>query len=481
VGRSTTLVETNSINFIPLDQRHGRASNLFFVWFSANMELPVVAAGAATIAAGLSLQWSIVAIVSGALVGAVLMAYHSAQGPSLGLPQMIQSRAQFGFYGASFPLVVVVLLYLGFYAAGAVLGGVALHGLIGLPTGWALVVMGVLTVIVTIAGHDVIHVFMRYMAYFLGAAFLVLTITYATTSHTPSHPGGHFLLGPFLAGLEVAAMTQLGYAPYVADYSRYLPRSQTVRATFGWTYLGVSLSGIWLMILGAFLENSFPGEDPALTLHGISLRVGGWFGPVTYLALIAGIMGINALNLYGAYMSSLACIEAFRQKWRRTLRLRLTFIIPIAIVATGMSFLYEDNLLNSYENFLIIGLGLLVPWTAINLVDFYFVRHGEYSVPDIQSPSGIYGRVSIPGVVAYVIGFLIQVPFMVNAIFTGPGARLFGGGDVSWVIGALVAAGIYLVGMRHRGERAGEAAVTAEVAGAGKGQLATDASLTNET
>jgi NCS1 family nucleobase:cation symporter-1 len=45
---------------------------------------------------GASLFWSVLAIVVGVLVGTLFMAFHSAQGPQLGLPQMIQSRRQFG-------------------------------------------------------------------------------------------------------------------------------------------------------------------------------------------------------------------------------------------------------------------------------------------------------------------------------------------------------------------------------------------------
>jgi len=39
---------------------------------------------------------------------------------------MIQSRAQFGFYGAIVPLVLVLLMYVGYFAASAILGGAAL-------------------------------------------------------------------------------------------------------------------------------------------------------------------------------------------------------------------------------------------------------------------------------------------------------------------------------------------------------------------
>lgn len=41
------------------------------------------------------------------------MALHSAQGPRLGIPQMIQSRAQFGFCGAILPILLVILMYVG--------------------------------------------------------------------------------------------------------------------------------------------------------------------------------------------------------------------------------------------------------------------------------------------------------------------------------------------------------------------------------
>jgi NCS1 family nucleobase:cation symporter-1 len=43
---------------------------------------------------------------AGALVGGVVIALASAQGPRMGIPQMVQSRGQFGRYGA---LLIVFL------------------------------------------------------------------------------------------------------------------------------------------------------------------------------------------------------------------------------------------------------------------------------------------------------------------------------------------------------------------------------------
>ena len=57
----------------------------------------------------------LVAIVVGQAVGGVLMALHSAQGPQMGIPQMIQSRAQFGSWGALLVTVIAAVMYVGFF------------------------------------------------------------------------------------------------------------------------------------------------------------------------------------------------------------------------------------------------------------------------------------------------------------------------------------------------------------------------------
>ena len=50
-------------------------------------------------------------------------------GPRLGVPQMIQSRAQFGYYGALLVVLVAVAMYVGFFASNLVLGGQSINQL----------------------------------------------------------------------------------------------------------------------------------------------------------------------------------------------------------------------------------------------------------------------------------------------------------------------------------------------------------------
>ncbi len=107
-------VEKRSIDFIPETERHGEPRSLLFVWFGANANITTVAAGVLPVSLGLNLFWSALSILLGSLIGAIFMASHSAQGPRLGIPQMIQSRAQFGVFGAIVPLLFVMFIYLGF-------------------------------------------------------------------------------------------------------------------------------------------------------------------------------------------------------------------------------------------------------------------------------------------------------------------------------------------------------------------------------
>ena len=111
-------IERHTIYQIPLDQRHGQARHLFTLWFGANMTVLTIVTGAlATTVFHQSFVAGVAGILVGNLVGAVFMALHAAQGPQLGVPQMVQSKGQFGSIGASFIVALVILMYVGYFAS----------------------------------------------------------------------------------------------------------------------------------------------------------------------------------------------------------------------------------------------------------------------------------------------------------------------------------------------------------------------------
>src|SRR6202790_5177353 len=111
-------IEQHTIYQIPLDQRQGRSRDLVNIWFGANIQMLTIVTGAlATTVFKLTFFSAAAAIMVGNLVGAIFMALHAAQGPRLGVPQMVQTREQFGSMGAVLVVGIVIVMYVGFLAS----------------------------------------------------------------------------------------------------------------------------------------------------------------------------------------------------------------------------------------------------------------------------------------------------------------------------------------------------------------------------
>jgi nucleobase:cation symporter-1, NCS1 family len=89
---------------------------------------------------------------------------------------------------------------------------------------------------------------------------------------------------------------------------------------------------------------------------------------------------------------------------------------------------------------------LFIPWTAVNLVDYYIVRRGHYAIAEIFNPHGMYGRWGWRGILAYLIGFAAMTPFFdVGTLCEGVAAKALGGADISFFVGLPVAGVLYYV------------------------------------
>ncbi|MEU8876222.1 hypothetical protein AB0D24_34795 [Streptomyces javensis] len=110
------------------------------------------------------------------------------------------------------------------------------------------------------------------------------------------------------------------------------------------------------------------------------------------------------------------------------------------------------------------GFGVVL-WTAINLIDFYAVRHGRYSIREIFNPHGIYGRWNWRGLTAYGVGFVSMRPFAVIGDVEGPLARWVKGADVTMLAGLAISPLLYLVLRRSLDVDAERAVVTSADAG----------------
>jgi nucleobase:cation symporter-1, NCS1 family len=129
--------------------------------------------------------------------------------------------------------------------------------------------------------------------------------------------------------------------------------------------------------------------------------------------------------------------------------------VLLALSLAG-ALLTKGAFLTDYTDFILLLLYVLVPWTAINLVDYYLLRHGRYDVESFfRRDGGIYGRVNGVAVTCYLIGIVVQLPFVASPLYTGPVARSLGGVDLSWIVGLAITAPAYFWLARRSRARSG--------------------------
>jgi purine-cytosine permease-like protein len=124
--------------------------------------------------------------------------------------------------------------------------------------------------------------------------------------------------------------------------------------------------------------------------------------------------------------------------------------VGFASISLILGLAFADST-TTLDALLLIMLYLLVPWTAINLTDYFLLRRGHYDVAALFTPDGVYGAWAAPGLLAYFVGVAAQLPFMVLPFFVGPAAVALGRVDISFVVGLAVSATSYAVLARRAG------------------------------
>jgi purine-cytosine permease-like protein len=386
-----------------------------------------------------------IAVTLGCAFGTFFMAFHSTQGPQLGLPQMIQSRPQFGFLGALLVWVVALIAFIGFNAFNQILAAQTVQSLYGGNSVATMLIFSLLSVSLACLGYDLIHVAQRAVAYLLIAALLIFSVLALSRLQFSTAQSSlvHFPTVPFIAQFFAAASYQISWSIYVSDYSRYLPRDVGVRESFWWTYLGGFIGGTWTMLVGTLAAALYPKLEIATALRTVADNVLPGFGKPLLICCLLGLVTITSLNFYGASLTLLSVLDSLKLG-RPTLAKRLLTLAFATVAASGIALVSTHDFVEKFGDFLAVLLYLFTPWTAINLVDFYLVRKGHYSVREIFNPDGMYGRWNWRGLVAYGVGFVAMIPFFSTGLYTGPVAKHLSGADLAMLVGLPVSAAVYL-------------------------------------
>lgn len=442
--RRLFAVERESIGPIPERERHGNSRQLFAIWLGMNMTpLTVVTGATATTLLGLPLVPAMLAIVLGHAIGGVGMALHAAQGPVLGIPQMLQARGQFGTKGASLIVCIAIVMFVGYFASNLVVSSESVSAILPSSDPTIVIVLcACLSFVIAAFGYDLIRKVTAVSGYVIGVlVLLAFSCLFGTGSFWENIWAGAFSWSGFCAMVAIGVVWQLAYAPYVSDYSRYMPADSGHRGAFWGTYLGCVLSSTVLMILGAGTGTAFQQLDTMSALSEIA-------GPVLGYVILAGFALVaascNSVNVYCSALCTLTLMETFRSGWKPTARHRISVSTLLHLLGAALALAAATSFASSYFSFLSILLYLLIPWSAINLVDFYVVRSGSYVLEEFYLPSGgRYGSWNVWALAVFVLGIAVQIPFMATGFYLGPVASLLGGIDIAWLVGLVFSGAAY--------------------------------------
>ncbi len=443
-------IESRHIDYIPLSERRGKIWRQGPFWFLGNFQPFTVAIGLTAPLVGVNMIWATVAAVLGVLFGTIFMAAHAAQGPRLGMPQMIQSRAQFGYVGVIVPLLASTFTFAAFLVVDTVILKVGINSLFGWNMNWTAVGLMVLTVLIAIYGHDWIHrVFI--VLFWASLPFWILTtigmaIGHAGVDHIVPHLG--FNWAGFFVMFTLAASYNITYAPYVSDYTRYLPNTTSQAGLIWSVFLGGSLSPIWLIPMGSWLGIYLGVGDSLSGLHNAGNHFIGGTGTALVILSTLALVATMGMGAYSGMLSIVTAIDSFRPVATGA-RARIITIVLLGAVSLYFGIAISTPSQAVY-NALTIMLYILSPWTAINLMDFYFVRKEKFAITDMFRADGVYGRWGKNGLLVYFIGIAVEVPFMyLPNLYTSWGATQLQLVDISWVIGLIVSGVLYLALSRN--------------------------------
>jgi len=470
--RAATALETRGIEPVPAGERTGRPSQLFWVWFAANISILGLPLGATLVAVqGLTVWQAVIVAALGAVGSFAIVGVVSIAGRRGGAPGLTLSRAVFGARGNIGPTAVSLISRLGWETVNTTTAAFALLSLVSILAGTspvakehpvltivAIAVFEVLTVLVSGLGHAVLVAVQRWATWVFGAlnivvgGFLLATINWGAVSAAVPAP-----VGAMIAGVGViAAGTGIGWANASADISRYQAPGVRAGSLVLSAAAGAGIPLVLLISLGSMLA----AGDPSLAAAGdpvaaIRAMLPTWMAVPYLVAAFGGLLLSNHLSVYSAGLTTLTLGIRVRRVWAVVVDVVVTFLGAIYFV------LVADGFYTPFIAFISLLAVPITAWVGVFVVDMVHRHHYDpVALMDTGRTSaywyraGLEPRALTAWAIAIVGGYLFTTAGPSDdAWFAGPLAGTwFGENGLGWVITFVLAAGLYaaLGGARHR-------------------------------
>ncbi|GAB1333192.1 purine-cytosine permease family protein [Streptomyces sennicomposti] len=461
-------VETRGIEPVPESERHGRAGQMFWTWFAANISILGLPLGATLVAfRGLNIWQSVLVAVVGAFGSFALVGALSLAGKKGGAPALTLSRSVFGQRGNAGPTLISWLSRVGWETISTTTAAYALLALLdtafGVGRNTVLTIVCLLvfigcTLLISGLGHATIMWINKWATVVFGLlnlvvmGFLAATVDWTKVLDTPAGPASAVVAG---IGF-IASGTGIGWANAGADYARYLPRAIPGRRLITASAFGAGIPLVLLISLGSLLsagdESLATAADPVAAINAM---LPSWMAIPYLVAAFGGLLMSNHLSTYSAGLTMI------------TLGLRVPRAAAVALdvvlmFAGGVYFmLIADDFYGPFSTFLTL---LAVPvsaWIGVIAVDSLWGRsYDSEALMDTTRTSGYWysGGFRLPAVAGWAAAIVAGLLFTkastsdTDVWFAGPLADTWlGVNGLGWAVSMAVGAAVYALFGRRSG------------------------------
>ncbi|WP_278440454.1 purine-cytosine permease family protein [Pseudomonas oryzihabitans] len=459
-----TRIETFGVEQIPDDQRHATPFDLFRLIFGGANTFATAVLGSFPILFGLSFQAGVLAIASGVLCGALILAPMGLFGALNGTNNAVSSGAHFGVHGRIVGSFLSLLTAIAFFSLSVWSSGDALVGgaqrLVGLPEnalslGLAYGLFAVLVLTVCLYGFRFM-LWVNKIAVVSASLLFLLGIPAFAGSFDAGYAGILQAGQPgfwaaFVGAALVAMSNPVSFGAFLGDWSRYIPR-QTPRLRILLAVIAAQAATLIPFLFGLATASLVATRAPDYIAQNnyvgglLAIAPTWYFLPVCLLAIIGGLStGTTALYGTGLDLSSVLP--------RLLTRVRATLLIGLAAIAFIFIGRFSFNLVQSVSTFAVLIVTCTSPWMVIMILGLV-VRRGFYCPDDLQvftrgEQGGRYWFQhgwNWRGIGAWIPSALLGLAFVnLPGQFVGPLGELAGGIDLSLPLALGSAALLYLL------------------------------------
>jgi putative hydroxymethylpyrimidine transporter CytX len=349
------------------------------LWAGLGVSLLLPVAATFAVLPGRPLGMTVLAIVVGAAIGAVLLGLGAAAGAREGAPTMVLLRGLLGRRLSYLPTLLNVLQCVGWATFEIVIISSAASRALGTPAWPFVLAAGAVATAMAVRPLGAMRVLARYAFWATLAATVYLFVQVLSA---PAQP----LTGPgaasFWAAVDVVVAMPVSWFPLVADYTRH---GRGARTAFAGTSIGYGLATVAFFVLGVLALAAYGrgGLDVIGALLAVPL------GALAVAVLVVVEVDEAFANVYSTAVSAQNVLERVDRR---------VLAVAVGVVSTVLALVLD---ITSYEPFLFLIGAVFVPLVAVFAVAYFTHPRGGWDVSGTAPARPLLLLPWLAGFVAY--------------------------------------------------------------------------------